>query len=287
MTNRLVALVFPVFVAFLLQAQAPSDSYRPPAIRRMIFEDAWQLSASERMEIKNRILEEYAQAEFGERSTIGGLADEAAERVRAAYTSRGYFKVDVTASVEPVGNYPVTRSVDIVITVLSSGTQYRLSAIRFTHATLFPQNRLLGLMPVQAGQIFDLSKIVQGLGTVQKLYSSAGYLDFTSIPNIVPDERRATVSLDIDTDEGKQFRWGDLIIIGRDDEHTQAMLDGWRLMRGKVYSPNELRQFFSKFFHTIPADADPSRYTEKRGYHPDCTVDVVLKFVEPIFEAKN
>jgi outer membrane translocation and assembly module TamA len=290
MRSLAFASVFPLLLASALQGQSRNHAHQTwptlqVTIRQVVFENAQLLSPREKAKIGKMIREEYAEVKPYKGTTLTDLADEAAERARQAYQNKGYFKVKITAAVRPVGNYSATRSSDIVVTVLSSGRQYRLQGIHFAGMKVFPEEQLLSLIPIRPGEIFNRAKVAKGLEALQHLYDSAGYVNFTSVPETRFDEANATIAINIDIDEGRQFRWGDLIITGRNDEHTQAILDGWGAMRGKVYSPESLQDFFSKFFHPVPANTDPSRYTKRRLNECSGTVDVSIEFVEPLFDA--
>jgi outer membrane protein assembly factor BamA len=169
---------------------------------RVKFVNAGQLSARQREQIKKWLREEGANAEDKqEAGDFSDWADEAAERVRAAYQDDGYFKVQVAAEFAPAPKSDADRRRAIVVTVLNAGQQYRLRDLRWKNMTEFSEQQLLDLMPIHPGDIFSRSKVAKGLEEARKLYQSHGYMNFTSIPNTVCDEAARSISLEIDVDE--------------------------------------------------------------------------------------
>ena len=151
----------------------------------------------------------------------------------------------------------------------------------FKNAKAFAEAELSRLIPVQPGEIFSRAQIAKGLEALHRHYESAGYVNFTSIPNTEFDEADASVRLNIDVDEGKLFRWGELHITGLDSGKTQALTDGWEALRGQPYSPRGLREFCGRFFQTTPIDTDPAQYTKRKIDEGMGTVDISIEFASP------
>jgi outer membrane protein assembly factor BamA len=251
-------------------------------IRNVVFENAGVLSAQEQHELAKRIRQD--GIEFREDRSpeeVSSVTDVAEERVRAACQDEGYFKVRVRAAVEPVAESALNRQFDIVIQVLDSGQRYRLREIHFINATAFSEAELLELIPVRPGEIFSRAKVAKGLEALGQHYEAAGYINFTSIPNTEFDETNVSVRLNIDVDEGKLFRWGDLHITGLSVEKTRELTDGWQHLRGTPYSPKALRDFCARFFRPVPPDTDPAKYTKRKIDEKMGTVDISIAFVSP------
>lgn len=206
-----------------------------------------------------------------------GLADEATERVRAAYQNAGYFKADVSAKALPVAKTPKPRY-DIEIDVLEPGKQYRLGDFHFLHATVFPEQQLRDLFPQQRGEIFSREKVAKGLEGLRDLYGSQGYVNFTAVPNPVFDESNASVGLEIDIDEGKLFHWGNLHITGMRDQDAQSLLQAWAGVQGTPYTPDDLTlpRFLGKFFRPLRKGTSVSDYTTAKVDENTGTVDIYL-----------
>jgi outer membrane translocation and assembly module TamA len=253
-----------------------------PTIRTVLFRNAGLLSAQEQRELAKRIRQDGRESGVGQwPGNVSQVADVAEERVRASFQDKGYFKVKVSAAAEPVTDSPANREFDIVVKVLDSGQQYRLREIHFVNAKAFSETELVRLIPVQPGEIFSRARIARGLELLRQHYESAGYVNFTSIPNTEFDEADASVRLNIDVDEGKLFRWGELHITGLDYGKTQELTDGWEALRGKPYSPGSLQEFCSRFFRPTPVGTDPAEYTKRKIDERTGTIDISIAFATP------
>jgi outer membrane protein assembly factor BamA len=118
-------------------------------------------------------------------------------------------------------------------------------------------------MPQQRGEIFNRSKIVFGLEAVKKLYSSHGYINYTSIPVPVIDDDRGTLGFEIDVDEGGQFHFGDLDIEGMEHEHREVLLSAWTQLHGKAFSQVDADEFFNRYFRSPLKWVRPENYTAR------------------------
>jgi len=253
-----------------------------PTIRTVLFKNAGVLSAQEQRELAKKIRQDGREFGVGQwPGNVSQVADVAEERVRAAFQDKGYFKVKVSAGAEPATHSSANREFDIVVKILDSGQQYRLREIHFINAKAFSEAELVRLTPVQPGEIFSRAQIARGLELLRQGYESAGYVNFTSIPNTVFDEADASVRLNIDVDEGKLFRWGELHITGLDATKTQELTDGWEVLRGKAYSPGSLQEFCSRFFRPTPIGTDPAEYTKRKIDERMGTVDISIAFATP------
>jgi outer membrane translocation and assembly module TamA len=271
-----------LFASLPLNGQADSRAQRTTAIRNILFRNAAVLSVQERRELAKKIRQD--GREFGVEQwpeNASQVADVAEEHVREAFQDKGYFKVKVSATAEPVAGSPSTRQFNIVATILDSGQQFRLREIGFINAKAFSEAELLKLIPVQRGEIFSRAKIQKGLEALHQQYDSAGYVNITFIPNTEFDDANAGIRLNIDVDEGNLFRWGELHITGLDSGKRQELTDGWEALRGKPYSPASLQGFCSRFFRPTPVGTDPTQYTKRKIDERTGTIDVSIAFATP------
>lgn len=278
MSERLLVCVC-VLASIPLNGQTDNHAHGM-TIRSIVFRNADVLSAGERREITKKIRQDGVAWANQSPDGVSRVADLAEERVRAAFQNEGYFKVKVSAAAELVISNTENRQFDVVVKVLDYGQRYTLHEAHFINAKAFSEAELLKLIPVQPGEIFSRAKIATGLEALRQRYEGAGYINFTSIPNTEFDEAGASVRLNIDVDEGKLFRWGDLHITGLDARKTQKLADGWEDLAGKPYSPEALREFCAKFFPAARG-TDPAKYTRREANVRMGTVDVFIEFVSP------
>jgi outer membrane protein insertion porin family len=163
------------------------------------------LSFKDRKEISRALRSEEVEADSSPWDP-SGLADEAVERVRAAYQSDGYFKVRVDASTVPSARVAAARY-DVVVRVVEQGKRYRLGDLHLVHTSVFPEVQLREFFPIQRGEIFSREKIAKGLEELRRVYGASGFVNYTGVPNTKFDEANDTVDLVVDID-GPSFPLG-------------------------------------------------------------------------------
>jgi outer membrane protein assembly factor BamA len=127
---------------------------------------------------------------------------EIAERVRFAFQQVGYFKVIVHDPVFTVVNKEAHPEVVDVNVTVDEGQIYRLKEITFGSPGVFAPPELRSQFRIADGDVFDRSKIGQGLEGIRQLYVSKGYAKFTAVPETQVDESQHTVALLVHLESG-------------------------------------------------------------------------------------
>jgi hypothetical protein len=247
-------------------------SERPLRIRRISFESAISLPRLEQDRIARELRRDAGSPKTWPDANFGEFG---AELIRRAYQDRGYFQAIVDDPTIRKGIDATGGWADIVFEI-DAGYQYRLREIHWKNATVFSEAQLSALMPIRQGEIFSRAKIAAGIEALGTLYRSRGYINFTSIPNTQFDEGASEITLDIDLDEGDEYRWGNLSIGGMEEKDREALLRSWEDLRGQPYSPEAFTRFFEKEFRPLRNGVKPADYTRKRTNSADNTVDVIL-----------
>jgi len=212
---------------------------------------------------------------------------EIADRVRQVYTERGYFTAIVDdPEVNVIWNKAKPEVIDVTISV-EEGHQYRLKDISFTHQKAFTEAELRKLMPMEAGDIFDVSKIHQGLENLRELYGSYGYVNSTPVPDTKIDENANLISLVIDIDEGGLFHWGKLTVTGVESEPgaRQRLLKAWRAYEGMPYDGGAALKRLLRDIHAQPK-VKPEEIFETSMDEKSHLVNVYLTLLNPPRELK-
>ena len=235
-----------------------------------------QTEASIARDVRLEMLPENASGEVSA-DAMSSIADEAAERVRAAYQDVGYFKVTVDGkAVRIAGDKP---QYNIVVKIGPVGRQYRMGDIDFANVTVFPESQLRDLFSIERGDVFSRTKIAKGLEKLMKLYGSEGYINFTPLPNTAFDDASQTADLRIEVDEGKQFRLRNIQFLGADPETKAKILGEIGLTRGQIFDSEAWMRSLAATFDfggsANPAGVD-KRLDENAGM-----VDVVIDLRKP------
>ena len=162
-----------------------------------------------------------------------------------------------------------------------AGQQYRLGQIGIIHATVFPEKRLRDMFPIQPRRNFQSGEDRQRPAGPSTSLRFLAYLNFVYVPNTTFDEDSATANLEIDVDEGRQFRWGNLHADGMRDQDRAILLAAWEGWRGQVYRPDnqKLDEFLRKYFYPLRKGVRRTECSFKKVDGFDGTVDVYLTFV--------
>jgi len=111
-----------------------------------------------------------------------------------------------------------------------------------------------------------VEKIRRGLEQLRRLYASRGYINFAPVPNTDADDENRVVTLRIDCGEGKQFHYGQLMVL-RNELHqgdSERILKTWRFNVGDVYNGDEVEKFWSDISPYLPAGWHLEQHLEVR-----------------------
>jgi len=219
--------------------------------------------------------------------------NEDVERVRAEYQNRGYFKVlvqDPKTQIHDTGGaisipwiHAKGKAVDITMPI-EERDRYRLGEITFKGNKAIQNNKALrSLFPIKDGDIFSREKIAKGLENLRKAYGDIGYINFTSVPDTSFDEDKKLVNLDIDVDEGKQFKVRRIEFQGNTTTRDKVIRREIALQEGDLYSSrlwelSLLRLNQLGYFDQLKPD-DPNT-TDRKLDEKNGLVDLTLKVKE-------
>jgi outer membrane protein insertion porin family len=221
--------------------------------------------------------------------------EEDTERVRAEYQNRGYFKVvvnDPRTEIHDTGHQgfhipllQAGRGKAVTITMpIEEGDVYRLGKITFKNNKAI-QNvvALRAQFPIKDGDIFSREKVAKGLENLRKAYGTLGYINFTSVPGTTFDDEKKLAFLEIDVDEGKEFRVRRIEFQGNTTTRDKVIRRELALEEGGVYNSrfwelSLLRLNQLGYFDQLKPD-DPNT-TDRKLDEKNGQVDLTLKVKE-------
>jgi outer membrane protein insertion porin family len=236
---------------------AASDDQEPSgpeiSIAEVTFSGSLQMPISE----QERIADSVKRKTYG--TSLEAVTDEGIERVRAGWEDRGYFKVQVTAEMKTLTSSPVSQRIAMSVHV-DEGSRYNLKGIRFrNNKAISSVDILRGLIPIADGDIFSREKIGAGLENLRKAYGELGYINFTSVPDTKFDDENRLISLVIDVDEGKQFRVGNVNVLGLEESAREQILKTLPIKHGQIYSSRLWEESLLKYASMFPDCDCPNR----------------------------
>ena len=86
------------------------------------------------------------------------------------------------------------------------------------------------------------------------------------VPNTEADDKNRVVTLRIDCDEGKQFHYGRLTVLGNEihEGDSEKILNAWRFNEGGVYNGDEVEKFWNDIAPYLPPDWQLEQHLEIR-----------------------
>ena len=176
--------------------------------------------------------------------------DEDLERIRGAYQDEGYFKAlvsepKITSRETGGGVFRIPllysnkpgRKVDIAIPVVE-GEQYHLGDVTFNSVTLFtePDRALRPMFVMAKGDVFDVSKIREGLENMRKVYGEFGYINFVASPETVINDEARRIDMKFDVEEGKQFKIRRIEFAGNTTTRDKVIRRELLLQEGSLFN---------------------------------------------------
>jgi outer membrane protein assembly factor BamA len=196
-------------------------------------------------------------------------------RIQEELRNEGYFKANVHST-----PYLVLAKADeqqyIVAVEAEPGAQYRLRELRFKNVSGVRPDELRHLFPLQSGDIFDASKIRDGLEAIGRVYGQLGYIDATSEPETTVDEENHVIDLAVNIDEQKQYRVEKFEVIGLDLKAAKSLES--HMERGQIFNKASLEKLFEEQKSLLPTNSSLEKNAVISRDDAHATVDIVLDF---------
>jgi TonB family protein len=169
------------------------------------------------------------------------------ELVREAWMDRGYINVQVAGDSNILASNSMGAVIGLAVRV-EEGQQYRLAYIRFLNNKVIANEKALrDLFPIRDGEVFNRTRVAEGLEKLRNAYATQGYINFTSVPTPTTDESGNLVSLDVDMDEGKQFVVSGIDLVAQDEQTLTQASNDLLLKVGHVYNQHLINLFSRKY----------------------------------------
>lgn len=205
--------------------------------------------------------------------------DESLYPITVALHNLGYFKASVESTPYLVRALPAERFYVIRVAV-ESGPIFRLGNLRFASTSetplVFPEALLRQQIRMQEGEVFDVSKIRDGLEAIYRRYSSKGYVDATPEPVTTIDESGLRIDLLISLDQQRPYRIAKTTFRGLDaNAQNEPKLPQ---ETGDLFNPALWQDFFKDNKPHLPPDASPDKDMQIRKDPRDGTLVITLDF---------
>jgi hypothetical protein len=193
--------------------------------------------------------------------------------------NHGYVGFSYSTQWKPLRREPELLHVLLTVHV-DEGHPKRLKAIEFRYVgdhlgrPVLDANDLRKLIPLSDGEIYNRDNYQAGISAVSGAYSERGFIDCTITPTLEVDQINQTVSIVMDINEGAQYHWRDIRVLGL-DPNLETLLRS-RLMPGSIVNPKLIRGFYKEYESSLPAAASPEAVqwaTDEQHAAVDLTFD--------------
>lgn len=196
--------------------------------------------------------------------------------LRSAWQDRGFFRVTVgRAEIESLGGDSDDQHFRLFVPI-NEGLQYHLGALIFIGGNAFSSGELRELIPLHEGEIFDISKIRDGIAALTKKYDANGYIDFTAVPKTDIDDKLQRISLTLELDEQKQYRIQTVNVLGLDPALDEVLRS--QFVPGDVLNPERIGAFVKQNRSSLPVNLSDRDYWQAKRNTRLGTVDLSFDF---------
>src|SRR5215467_8526357 len=171
-----------------------------------------------------------------------------------------------------------------VFVPIEPGPVYHWKGARWTgNATVseFTLSSAIGLKP---GEVADGMKIEAGWGRVREEFAHHGYLDAKVDPVPTFDEAAHTVSYSVAIQEGRQYRFGKIVLTGLSPAAEKKLHAAWPISQGEIFDKIKYEEVLTKLqLHQEQIFGELPLHYESVGHWLQAdantgTVDVLLDF---------
>ena len=199
--------------------------------------------------------------------------------LRRELQNQGYLNPDVAAEAEVISS-SATLQHAVVHARVRAGIQYTLSSIQFRSQDpekhlAYSTEELRPLIPLHDGDLFSAEKVRNGVDALLRYYSSQGYLDFVTGIETQIDNIQQEIALTLSLDEGLQFRFGQIEIVGLDARLERELRS--KLTSGDVVNFQLIRDFYQTHKPELPEEV-LAEDTQLRRNVKEKTVDAFFDF---------
>lgn len=168
--------------------------------------------------------------------------------IRKKFTDKGFLKTKVTVTTEPDSSD--TNSVNMSV-LIDKGKKIKIKDIVFKGNKALSNSKLRGFMKNTRrrfpGRFWKTSKYIEDkyeedLESILDKYSRLGYRDARILDDKLIWNDDNTITLEIELEEGRQYRFGEIIYVGNKhytDEQLNRIL---KIQKGDVYNGSVLKE---------------------------------------------
>lgn len=168
------------------------------------------------------------------------------------------------------------RAIFIAISI-QEGKQYRAGKIEFIGDDTFSEKKLREKIELKKGDIYNLSKIREGVFNIAELYSQRGYAFADVRPDIQVNDRKKNVDVVLRIDRGRKVYIGKITIEGNLKTKDKVIRREFRFNEGELFDSIKLKRSRERIVNT--GFFEDVQIKTSRGEKED-TIDITSSVVE-------
>jgi len=208
------------------------------------------------------------------------------EQVRPIFQQKGFLRAKLgPPEVRLTGNpnQKLPEQIPIYVPV-NPGPVYHWKGVEWNGNSLIPAATLTSSLGLKSDDVADGMAIEAGWEHVRDEYGHRGYLQ--SQVNALPlyDDQAHTVAYKVRIEEGKPYRFGNMVLTGLSPTAEKRLRETWPISRGDLFDRTKFEEFLAKLqSHKEEIFRDLPLHYDEVGHwlQPDDakgTVDVLLDF---------
>lgn len=195
-------------------------------------------------------------------------------RLELFYRKNGFINVKVE---EPkVEIKKKERAIFITISIIE-GEQYRTGKIEFVGDDTYTEKKLRENVELKEGDIYDLSKLREGIFNITELYSEKGYAYADVRPDIKVNDENKKVDIVLQMERGRKIYIGKLTVEGNTKTKDKVIRREFRFNEGELFDSIKLKRSKERIVNT--GFFEDVQIKTSRGEKED-TIDINTSVVE-------
>jgi outer membrane protein assembly factor BamA len=170
------------------------------------------------------------------------------EHVRPIYLQQGFLRAklgppEVRLTGNPNQKLPDQIPVFIPIT---PGPAYHWKGVEWKGNTLLPSANLTTALGLKSGDVADGMALQGAWERVGDEYARRGYLETKIDPAAVYDDKAHTIFYIVRIDEGKPFRYANMVITGLSPAAEKRLREAWPIRTAELFDKIKYEEFLTK-----------------------------------------
>lgn len=173
------------------------------------------------------------------------------QNLLAYYQNRGYADAAIIeVRKEPVYNEEKDQNELVITFVLNEGDQYRYGGITFEGNQVFDSERLVSLVTLQEGDIFNLTKFEESIDAIFNLYLENGYISNGFDYRLVEDADNNWISCVMTIEEHERGHIESITLKGNTKTKDHVILRELGIESGDIYSKADIQDGLRNLYNT-------------------------------------